>query len=61
MIGALDNDQGLVKVSYHFTGELPHETFLGRGKEMAPTYAKVRDIELPRPDPAARARRLAAR
>ena len=44
VIGALDNDQGLVKVSYHFTGELPHETFLGRGKEMAPTYAKVRDM-----------------
>ena len=44
VIGALDNDQGLVKVSYHFTGELPHERFLGRGKEMAPTYAKVRDM-----------------
>ena len=44
VMGALDNDQGLVKVSYHFTGEMPHETFLGRGKEMTPTYAKVRDM-----------------
>ena len=44
VIPTMDNDQGLVKVSYHFTGELPKETFLGRGKEMTPRYAKIRDV-----------------
>ncbi|MDT0275019.1 bifunctional glycosyltransferase/CDP-glycerol:glycerophosphate glycerophosphotransferase [Blastococcus goldschmidtiae] len=44
VVSAADHDQGLVKLSYHFTGELPREEFLVRGKPVAPRHAKIRDI-----------------
>ena len=44
VLSALDPEQVLVRVAYHFTGELPREQFLCRGDEVAPKHEKVRDI-----------------
>jgi glycosyltransferase involved in cell wall biosynthesis len=44
VVGPLDEEQQLVRVSYHFTGELPEEEFLGRGTALTPRHAKIRDI-----------------
>lgn len=44
VVGPPDYGQQLVRVSYHFTGELPREEFFGRGKPVAPEHAKIRDI-----------------
>jgi hypothetical protein len=41
---ALDQQQGLVKLSYNFVGDLPVEEFVVGGKVVAPRHAKIRDI-----------------
>ncbi|MET1008316.1 MAG: CDP-glycerol glycerophosphotransferase family protein [Propionibacteriaceae bacterium] len=40
----VDHTQGLVKLSYNYTGEPPREEILGNGKPMRPKHAKIHDI-----------------
>ncbi len=43
-VSQLDVDQRLVRVSYLYTGERPHEMFLSDGEPVSPVHAKTRDI-----------------
>lgn len=40
----LDKDQGLVKITYRYTGEPPRETVMSGGQVVSPRHAKVRDL-----------------
>ena len=44
VLDELDEDQALVRLTYHFTGPLPDERFFSRGERVEPTHAKVRSI-----------------
>ncbi|HET9872151.1 MAG TPA: CDP-glycerol glycerophosphotransferase family protein [Propionibacteriaceae bacterium] len=44
VVTGLDDEQSLVRLSYHFTGKLPTEEFLGPANPMRPRHAKIRDL-----------------
>ncbi|MBA3405264.1 MAG: CDP-glycerol glycerophosphotransferase family protein [Gemmatimonadaceae bacterium] len=43
-VARLDADQGIVRITYRFTGDPPAEQILAGGEVVRPTHAKVRDI-----------------
>lgn len=44
VITDVDHAQGLVRLSYNYTGEPPVEEILGNGKPLKPRHAKIHDI-----------------
>lgn len=43
-VSQLDPDQGLVRISYHYTGPPPDEQLLSGGRVAPPRHAKTRDL-----------------
>jgi glycosyltransferase involved in cell wall biosynthesis/CDP-glycerol glycerophosphotransferase (TagB/SpsB family) len=44
IVDQLDIEQKLMRVSYHFTGELPDETFVVYSSRAQPVHQKIRDV-----------------
>lgn len=44
IIDSLDSHEGLMRLCYRFTGDLPDEVFSVYGKEVSPVHKKIRDI-----------------
>lgn len=40
----LDDEQRLVRMTYHYTGEAPHEEFRSNGERVEPVHAKTRTL-----------------
>ncbi len=44
VIGRIDESQGLMRLTYRYTGELPGETFIVDGEQVEPVHQKIRDV-----------------
>ena len=44
VVDGVDEDRGLVKLVYHYTGEKPHEEISVGGLQIAPRHSKTRDF-----------------